>query len=495
MNHCTDRNPYARPLLNTFDAIFCINLDHRPDRWEHALSQFNALGVGHKLERVPGIVLSKPALGCCFSHIKCVELAIERGLESILIFEDDVLFDFSLPPEILERAVSELTVRSDWELFYLGGRRVSRGKKVANNLYATRLFSSHAYAINARAFRKILTATPAIDVWYSKNCQSYCVYPMFATQMESYSDVRKTMVDWKTSDFLTSYKVQTSAIRSLAATCSELSRGYIRQRVVDRVRTLRSAFDGRVRKRTVLNDDTYIVSYPKSGNTWLRYMLAQAVSGRLLLSLSELNNVIPDMYQYTDEELLQCQRPRIIKSHERCNRKYRKVVYIVRDPRSVMISLFHYQKKLLMLPEELSLEAFMERFISGAGLGHGKWSDHVNGWLARNNNASTFRLVKYEDICTDPIGQLCSICNWLGLRVDEEMQKEIVEGSSLEALRKREKDEKWQSTLKVEDTSRNFFRKGEPEEWKTVLKTEAKQRMATHFAPELRRLGYSEGEA
>ena len=50
---------------------------------------------------------------------------------------------------------------------------------------------------------------------------------------------------------------------------------------------------------TILKDDTFIVSYPKSGNTWVRFLLGQ-IRAQQVLDFRSLEFIIPDIYQNSD---------------------------------------------------------------------------------------------------------------------------------------------------------------------------------------------------
>ena len=104
-------------------------------------------------------------------------------------------------------------------------------------------------------------------------------------------------------------------------------------------------------------DDIFLVSYPKSGNTWVRFLLANLLKeGDELIDFKSAIKYVPEIGIHNDE-LVNLKRPRIIKSHELYNAKYPKVVYIVRDPRDVYVSYFHYLKK--KLPIGLTFSAFL----------------------------------------------------------------------------------------------------------------------------------------
>lgn len=97
-------------------------------------------------------------------------------------------------------------------------------------------------------------------------------------------------------------------------------------------------------------NDYYIVSYPRSGNTWLRAMVAELLYGQSGKSIKDIQHYVPDIHVATPRNWMIASPFRVFKSHERPldirnftpNRK--KVIYLIRDPRDVVISYCRYWK-------------------------------------------------------------------------------------------------------------------------------------------------------
>src|SRR5438132_14130834 len=92
----------------------------------------------------------------------------------------------------------------------------------------------------------------------------------------------------------------------------------------------------------VYPDDTFVVSYPKSGNTWTRFLIANLVYPEKRSDFSNINLVIPDPEALSKRTLAKLPRPRILKSHEYFDPRYKRIVYIVRDPRDVVLSQYYF---------------------------------------------------------------------------------------------------------------------------------------------------------
>ena len=153
-----DRSPFA-----IFDAIYCINLDERADRWAHVLEQAATVGIADRLRRLPA-VRSEPNhhIGCALSHRRAIELASLQGLHNVLVLEDDVCF-LAGAQHHLAPAVEELR-GADWDLCYLGGHRWgSRAGPTPPFAHLERpahLTTTHAVAYNARIFDRLLSVLP-----------------------------------------------------------------------------------------------------------------------------------------------------------------------------------------------------------------------------------------------------------------------------------------------------------------------------------------------
>lgn len=182
----------------------------------------------------------------------------------------------------------------------------------------------------------------------------------------------------------------------------------------------------------VRHSDTFLVSYPRSGNTFLRYLLAQIIDGDAGTDMANLNRLVPDMYKV---KLWMGQRsPRIIKSHETFQPQYPKSIYIHRDGREVAVSFYNYRRYFGGRDEEF--DTFLERFLSGR-LAFGAWHKHVEGWVrnAHEDGQTTILLVSYVDLINDTENELTRICKFLDIETTPDQIRASVEHSSKENMR------------------------------------------------------------
>lgn len=177
-----------------FAKIYCISLDERADRREQAKAQFRAVGLAAKVEFV---VVKKHPVDCeqgiYESHLLCMEKGIRAHADTIVIFEDDIVFD-RFNPDTIEKCIDFLATNTDWKIMFLGCM-VKKSAKTDNRSMLKVRFrcACHAYVLT-REFAETIVKIPWEKKPFDdmlrdiKNNQMYAVYPSFAFQSNSRSD-------------------------------------------------------------------------------------------------------------------------------------------------------------------------------------------------------------------------------------------------------------------------------------------------------------------
>src|SRR5580704_4157963 len=119
------------------------------------------------------------------------------------------------------------------------------------------------------------------------------------------------------------------------------------------------------RNLEVWPDDVFILSFPKSGNTWTRFLIANLVYPETPVDFSNINRLTPDPEALSKRGMARMPRPRIIKSHQYFDPRYKRVIYVVRDPRDVALSQFHFHRKRGLIEDGYPPEKFVARFVAG----------------------------------------------------------------------------------------------------------------------------------
>jgi len=242
---------------------------------------------------------------------------------------------------------------------------------------------------------------------------------------------------------------------------------------------------------TVFPDDTFLVSYPKSGNTWVRFLLANLLHPDETVGFANINRLLPAPGVSSKRFLRKLRRPRILKSHEPFDVRFPKVIYLVRDPRDVVVSEYHFNLKKRYIEPTVSLEEFVKSFIVGKTAGYGSWWEHAASWIAARHGNPAFLLVRYEDLLADSVGETAKIAKFLGIQATQERLLAAVDRSSADRMRKLEKQqaEQWTGTKNTRKEI-PFVRAAKSGGWKEALPRRLAEEIEIAWAPLLKFLSY-----
>ena len=252
------------------------------------------------------------------------------------------------------------------------------------------------------------------------------------------------------------------------------------------------------RNLTVYEDDVFLTSYPRSGNTWTRFLIGNLIYQDEPVTFLNIEARVPEIYFNSDHRMRGLPRPRILKSHECFQPFYPNVIYIVRDPRDVAVSFYHHNLKAGNIAEQYPMDDFVLRFLAAEfDRRWGSWADHVQSWLLMRQNDPGFILLRYEDMKRDSEQQLLRIADFLRQRslhnIDSSPEKlrQAIELSSPERMRKLEKEQggNWVLT-KSTRSDKPFVRSATAGKWKSILSPASVMAIETAWGPVMRQLGY-----
>jgi GR25 family glycosyltransferase involved in LPS biosynthesis len=199
--------------LKSIKNIFYINLEARTDRREHVEQQLNQLGL-HTFERFNAIKTVNGAVGCSLSHIKCLELAKERGYEYVLIVEDDILF---LNPALFKNQMNKFLLnKHNWDVVIISGNNVPPYERIDDTcIVVSSCQTTTGYLVSAHYFdtllanfkeglKKLLSETGnrfeyALDKYWFKLQRKdnwFLITPLTVVQREDYSDIEKVRTNY-----------------------------------------------------------------------------------------------------------------------------------------------------------------------------------------------------------------------------------------------------------------------------------------------------------
>ena len=183
--------------------------------------------------------------------------------------------------------------------------------------------------------------------------------------------------------------------------------------------------------------DVLLASYPKSGNTWLKFMLCHLVSGAEV-DFDRSEALCPGVGSHSAAPRVLPNGGRLIKTHEQFRREYKKAVYIVRDGRDVAVSYYYH-----LLREGHADGPFSDLLpdiLAGKQDAYGTWQGNVASWLdsplAANGHLC---VVRYEDCLSEPTDTLTRVSKFLGLSADDNAIGEAIAANTAEKMRAKEK--------------------------------------------------------
>jgi hypothetical protein len=247
------------------------------------------------------------------------------------------------------------------------------------------------------------------------------------------------------------------------------------------------------RNFAVYPDDTLLVSYPRSGNTWTRFLIANLLHPELEVSFANIERLLPDTSSQSSRALKRTPRPRIIKTHEYFDHRYRKVIYIVRDPRDVAVSYYHFQRKYRQIDNTCSMEQFVDNFVAGQMLSAdwGTWGENVGSWLSTRSGNPNFLLCRYEQMLAEPHRELERIALFLGVKAGPQQLAQAIERSSADRMRTMEQaqSEGWVAT-KGHRKDIPFVGAAKSGGWKSTLSRRSAIRIEEAWGEWMERLNY-----
>jgi hypothetical protein len=240
-----------------------------------------------------------------------------------------------------------------------------------------------------------------------------------------------------------------------------------------------------MRHADIRPEDAFVASYPKSGTTWLRFMLGQLLSNREM-DFDTAETMIPMVGWHRDAPRVLPGEGRLVKTHESYRNVYRKAVYMVRDARDVVISYYHHQVRQGLFEGDLS--TFVARFLDGRTDGYGVWHRHVASWLdSPIDREGGLLVVRYETMRRDPLDTMRQVVSTLGLTLPDEAIRRVIETNTMERMRAKEASA---TVIKKKRDDIPIVRRGRPGEWREVLTERDRAAFLRRAGPMLARLRY-----
>ena len=253
-----------------------------------------------------------------------------------------------------------------------------------------------------------------------------------------------------------------------------------------------------------MHKNIFLASYPKSGNTWLRSIIGNFYNFDREFSLNDLKS-IPLLsikkhfsgfenkvysnnneldFDWISQNIIKCQnilnnKPNhlnIFKTHSARHKNFTNetvnagFIYIVRDPRDIIVSLKNFSgKEINKTIDEFLFSNSLMITTNGAQELLSTWELNVQSWL--NYNSVPRLIIKYEDLKLNPKEIILNIKKFLNkihrlniILSDQDIDK-IIENTNFNNLKKLEEKNGFDEAT----IHSKFFRSGTSNQWKDVL--------------------------
>ncbi|UZW54536.1 sulfotransferase domain-containing protein [Sphingobium sp. JS3065] len=194
--------------------------------------------------------------------------------------------------------------------------------------------------------------------------------------------------------------------------------------------------------------DAFLVSYPKSGRTWLRYLLscyfAESAGLGFEPDLTSTFRVLPnfdrDPVRGIDAFVGRTRdagMPLILVSHLPYRERLfldRPVLFLVRDPRDVIVSAYFHATR-----HKKSFSGDMAAFLDEPKYGMAALTGYLNGWAA-GLEGRPHHLISYEHMLGEPMPTVAAILAFLGVEPRPAILARAVAAAQFDRMRDKERD-------------------------------------------------------
>ncbi len=202
---------------------------------------------------------------------------------------------------------------------------------------------------------------------------------------------------------------------------------------------------------SVADSEVYILSYPKTGRTWLRVLIGRYLSLKY--------NLPEDLMLQTEEITTASGLPKVSFTHEgwgmRDEKTYteltrdksqygtKKVILIGRDVKDTLVSAYFQATKRINV-----FEGTLSEFIVSEKFGVLKVLGFYDVWLKNRHIPQSFLFISYEELHQDPHNTLLKVLNFIGeTDTNQNLLEQSVEYSSFNNLKKMETENKFKSNI------------------------------------------------
>ncbi|XP_005219519.1 sulfotransferase 2A1-like isoform X2 [Bos indicus] len=227
----------------------------------------------------------------------------------------------------------------------------------------------------------------------------------------------------------------------------------------------------------IKDEDVLLLTYPQSGTNWLieTVCLIYSKGDPKWVQSEPIWDRSPWVETKHGYELLkEKEGPRLISSHlpiqlfpKSFFKSKAKMIYLIRNPRDVLVSGYFFWRSAKFVKRPQSLEQYFEWFVEG-NVVFGSWFDHARGWMSMRDKEN-FLILSYEEMKWDMRSTVEKICQFLGKKLEPEELNSVLKNSSFQAMKENSMSN--YSLLKGQYFEENgqLLRKGVTGDWRNYF--------------------------
>ena len=269
----------------------------------------------------------------------------------------------------------------------------------------------------------------------------------------------------------------------------------------------------------------FLASYPKSGNTWLRAIILSALQQKNIINIKDLSKIrlLSDKmnftsfknkiyekkglidYDWMSKNIILCQKKLnentkynfFFKTHSVRHKSFTNetvnagFIYIVRDPRDVVVSLSNFSG--INLDEAINQVVFNKQLMTNANGARelvSNWELNIKSWLEYKSVPCLF--IRYEDLLIKPNNIIFKIIAFINIITNKNILNnkknidKIIKNTSFKILQSQEFSNGFDEASKHS----KFFRSGTLNQWKGILSNTQVQIIDNNLQPLMKYFNY-----